>query len=281
MARIVVLSDIHLSPTHGFFWENWRLAREFANAATADAVIVNGDLAINGPDSDAEIAFAATALTGLRGHVMPLPGNHDVGDEPPGQDPNQIVNADRLARWDRSFASDRWVLDVGGWRLIGVNAQLFGSSLAREQAQDQWLDEQISAAGRPIALFLHKPLFIESPADEAVGPSCMVPSARTRLLDRLDRSDVRLIVSGHLHQHRDRIIGGRRYLWVPAVAFAGAQQHGGDIRCGLTVLDFFADGVEVTIERPDGLVSHDLDAIKGHGRYQFLRDMPPSPPPAN
>lgn len=282
MARIVVLSDIHLSPTHGFFWENWRLAREFANAATADAVIVNGDLAINGPDSDAEIAFAATALTGLRGRVMTLPGNHDVGDEPPGQDPNQIVNADRLARWDRCFASDRWVLDVGAWRLVGVNAQLFGSSLAREQAQDQWLDEQISAAaGRPTALFLHKPLFIESPTDEAVGPSCMVPSARARLLDRLDRSDVRLIVSGHLHQYRDRIIGGRRYLWVPAVAFAGAQQHGGDIRCGLTVLDFSADSVEVTIERPDGLVSHHLDAIKGYGRHQFLRDMPPSPPPAN
>lgn len=109
----------------------------------------------------------------------------------------------------------------------------------------------------------------------------MVPSARARLLDRLDRSDVRLIVSGHLHQHRDRIIGGRRHLWVPAVAFAGAPHYGGDGRCGLTVLDFSEDSVEVTIERPHGLVSHDLDAIKGHGRYQFLRDMPPSPPPAN
>jgi 3',5'-cyclic AMP phosphodiesterase CpdA len=62
MARIVVLSDIHLSPTHGFFWENWCVARESADAAKADAVIVNGDLAINGPESDAEIAFAATAL---------------------------------------------------------------------------------------------------------------------------------------------------------------------------------------------------------------------------
>ena len=59
MARIVVLSDIHLSPTHGFFWENWCVAREFPDAAKADAVIVNGDLAINGPDSDAEIAFAS------------------------------------------------------------------------------------------------------------------------------------------------------------------------------------------------------------------------------
>ena len=90
MARIVVLSDIHLSPTHGFFWENWCVAREFADAAKADAVIVNGDLAINGPDSDAEIAFAATVLGKLHTRVLALPGNHDVGDEPPGQDPGQI-----------------------------------------------------------------------------------------------------------------------------------------------------------------------------------------------
>jgi 3',5'-cyclic AMP phosphodiesterase CpdA len=279
MARIVVLSDIHLSPTHGFFWENWCVAREFADAAKADAVIVNGDLAINGPDSDAEIAFAATALANLRTRVMALLGNHDVGDEPPGQDPNQIIDADRLARWDSFFATDRWVLDAGGWRLVGVNAQLFGSALAREQSQDQWLDEQLSTAGRPTALFLHKPLFVESPADDVASSACMVSSARARLLDKLNRSDVRLIVSGHLHQHRDRTIGGQQYLWVPAVAFAGAHDYGGDGRCGVTVLDFSQDSVEVTIERPRGLVSHDLAAIKGHGRYQFLRDMPPAPPP--
>ena len=222
---------------------------------------------------------AATALVGLRVRVMALPGNHDVGDEPPGQDPDQIIDADRLARWDRSFAADRWVLDAGSWRLVGVNAQLFGSGLAREHAQDQWLDEQLSTAGRPIALFLHKPLFVESPTDDVASPACMGPSARARLLDKLNRSDVRLIVSGHLHQHRDRTIGGQRHLWVPAVAFAAAQAHGGDGRCGVTVLDFSQDSVEVTVERPHGLVSHDLNAIKGHGRYRFLRDMPPSPPP--
>jgi 3',5'-cyclic AMP phosphodiesterase CpdA len=279
VTRIVVLSDIHLSPTHGFFWENWCVAREFTDTAKADAVIVNGDLAINGPDSDAEIAFAATALGNLPTRVMALPGNHDVGDEPPGQDPEQIIDADRLARWDRSFATDRWALDAGGWRLVGVNAQLFGSGLVREDAQDQWLDQQLSTAGRPTALFLHKPLFLEGPTDDVVSPACMVPSARTRLLDKFNRSDVRLIVSGHLHQHRDRTFGDQRHLWVPAVAFAAAQPHGGDDRCGVTVLDFSQDSVEVTIERPRGLISHDLAAIKGHGRYQFLRDMPPCPPP--
>jgi 3',5'-cyclic AMP phosphodiesterase CpdA len=279
MARIVVLSDIHLSPTHGFFWENWRVAREFANAANADVVIVNGDLAINGPDSDAEIAFAANALKSLRPPVMALPGNHDVGDEPPGQDPNQIIDADRLARWDRSFGTDRWALDAGGWRLVGVNAQLFGSGLARERTQDEWLDEELDAAtGRPIALFLHKPLFLEVPTDDVVSPACILPSARTGLLDRLHRSDARLIVSGHLHQHRDRTLGGLRHLWVSAVAFAAPQAHGGDGRCGITVLDFSWEGVEVTTERPSGLVSHDLAAIKGHGRHKFLRDMPACPP---
>jgi len=280
MARIIILSDIHLSPTHGFFWENWCVAREFADAADADAVIVNGDVAINGPDSDAEIAFAAAALRTLRTPVMALPGNHDVGDEPPGQDPDQIINEDRLRRWDSSFAGDRWALDVGRWRLVGVNAQLFGSGLAREAAQDRWLDEQLSTAGRHTAVFLHKPLFLESPAEDVVGPACMVPSARARLLDKFNRSDVRLIVSGHLHQHRDRTFGSQRYLWVPAVAFSGSQEHGGDTSCGVTVLDFSSANVEVTIEHPHGLVSHDLAAIKGHGRYQFLRDMPPSPPPS-
>ena len=283
MARIVVLSDIHLSPTHGFFWKNWCIARELANERKADAVIVNGDLAINGPDSDAEIAFAAAALSHLQGRVMSLPGNHDVGDEPPGQDPNQIVNATRLARWDGSFVADRWALDVEGWSLIGVNAQLFGSGLAREHAQDGWIDEQLKAATgqRQIALFLHKPLFLEDPNDDVACHRCIVPSARAPLLQKLRQAGVRLIVSGHLHQHRDRTLDGMRHLWVPAVAFAASQSLGGDARCGITSLDFSGNGVGAAVERPDGLVSHDLAAIKGHGRYQFLRDMPPSPPPTN
>jgi 3',5'-cyclic AMP phosphodiesterase CpdA len=280
MSRIVVLSDIHLSPTHGFFWENWCVARDLANTANADAIIVNGDLTINGPDSDAEITFAASALNGLRGRVLPLPGNHDVGDEPPGQDPGQIVDESRLARWDKSFEADRWTMDAGGWRLIGVNAQLFGSGLAREHAQDKWLEAWLTAAaGPPIALFLHKPLFLEDPNDNVATPACIVPSARARLLDRLQRSAVRLVVSGHLHQHRDRLIDGLRHLWVPAVAFAAPQPQGGDGRCGLTILSFSPTGVDIVVERPNGLVPHDLSAIKGHGRYEFLRDMPPSPPP--
>jgi 3',5'-cyclic AMP phosphodiesterase CpdA len=279
MARVIVLSDVHLSPTHGFFWENWCVARDFANSVAAEAVVVTGDLAINGPDSAAELEFAASALGGLCGQVLRLPGNHDVGDEPPGQDPDQIIDARRLARWDAALGRDRFVHDVGGWRLLGVNAQLFGSGLTRETEQNRWIDAQLAAADLPVALFLHKPLFIDSAEEDVPSVVSLVPSARTPLLEKLRGGNVRLVVSGHLHQHRDRMVDGLRHIWAPAVAFAGERALGGETGCGVLVLDFSRNGVEVAVERPAGLVSHDLAAIKGNGRYKFLRDMPPSPPP--
>src|SRR5262249_49300591 len=127
---------------HPLIADSWVLLGELAhwarfyNETTAQAVIINGDLSINGPDSDTEIAFAAQALKGLRGQVLPLPGNHDIGDEPPGQDPDQIINQARLARWDEALGPDRWTYEAGDWLLIGINAQLFGSGLAREIEQN-------------------------------------------------------------------------------------------------------------------------------------------------
>jgi 3',5'-cyclic AMP phosphodiesterase CpdA len=118
MARIIVISDPHLSPTHGFFWGNWRRACDVVNQMSADAVIVSGDLCINGPDSDAEVAFAGKALRCLDPPVYAVPGNHDVGDEPPGQEADQLIDAHRLQRWMSVFGSDRFTLDLGGWRVV-------------------------------------------------------------------------------------------------------------------------------------------------------------------
>lgn len=283
MARIVVLSDIHLSPTHGFFWDNWRIARDFANAQDAEAVIVNGDLCINGPDSDDEMAFAAKALGRLNGRVLALPGNHDIGDEPPGQDSNQLVTPERLARWQRFIGPDRWTLDAGEWRLIGANAQLFGSGLAEEIEHSAWLDSELGPAkGRPIALFLHKPLFGDGVDDPEGSPVCLGPAARRPLMQKLHDADVRLVVSGHLHQALDRTIDGIRHYWLPAVAFATSHLRAGSAPdCGLAIFEFSGAEVDIRIERPEGLVSPDIAAIKGHGKYAFLRDMPPCPPPDN
>ncbi len=249
-------------------------------AAGPDATIVNGDLCINGPDSDAEMAFAQRALARLPGRVLALPGNHDMGDEPPGQDPAQIVDAPRLARWDAAFGADRIAMDAGSWRLVGVNAQLFGSGLAREAEQAAWLAAQLAPTHeRPVALVLHKPLFLEAEDEDAPTIATMNPAPRGALLALLRDAGVRMVISGHLHAARDRVVGGIRHLWVPALTFLGAGGHGGRPAVGATVVDFGGEGAVVAPLPVHGLVPHDLDAIKGHGRYRFLRDMPECPPP--
>jgi 3',5'-cyclic AMP phosphodiesterase CpdA len=279
MARIVFLSDLHLSPTHGFFWENFRLCAAAADRAGAEAVVVNGDLCINGPDSDAELDFAARALARFRTPVLALPGNHDVGDEPPGQDPAQIVNATRLERWRARFGTDRFMLDAGRWRLIGVNAQLFGSGLTEEAEQAAWLAEQLgAAAGRLVALVLHKPLFVEHAGEDQPTVASINPAPRARLEPLLRAGGVRMVISGHLHASRDREVDGVRHLWLAATSFTGAGTHGGEASVGAVMLDFARDeAVVLPLDVPD-LVPHDLAAIKGHGRWKFLRDMPPCPP---
>src|SRR5689334_10252089 len=135
------------------------------NRLAPDAVIARGDLCINGPDSDAEVAFARRALGRLTPPVHALPGNHDVGDDPPGQESDQIIDASRLHSWLSVFGSDRFTFDAGGWRVLGINAQLLGSGLPQEDEQNAWLDGELAAPAGPVLLALHKPLFLQSSAE--------------------------------------------------------------------------------------------------------------------
>ncbi len=278
MSNVILLSDLHLSPTHGFFWENFCRARDAINAAPPELVIVNGDLCINGADSDDEMDFAGQALQGLDCPYRALPGNHDVGDEPPGQDVHQIIDELRLARWNRVFGMDRFDMRVGVWRLLGIDAQLCGSGLPEEEAQFEWLNDCLLESGEPVALFLHKPLYLESPAEATPTTASMTPAPRARLLDLIARSSVRLVVSGHLHSHRDVTENGVRYIWAPATSFVhGARWGAVPLIAGLG-FDFAQPDAKVEVLCFPGLITHDLDALKGHGRYKFLRDMPACPP---
>jgi 3',5'-cyclic AMP phosphodiesterase CpdA len=280
MARIIVISDPHLSPTHGFFWDNWCRACEVANRLAPDAVIVSGDLCINGPDSDAEVAFARRALGRLTPPVHAIPGNHDVGDEPPGQEADQIIDTHRLQRWLTVFDADRFAFDAGGWRVLGINAQLLGSGLPQEGEQDTWLDGQLGAASQPILLALHKPLFLQSADETAVTATSINPEPRARLLRRLHGAPVRAVVSGHLHCHRDVVRDGVRHVWAPPTAFLVHEpaDAAADNSVGILSVALDDEGISVELIEVPGLVAHDLAELKGHGRYKYLRDMPASPP---
>lgn len=281
MARMIVISDPHLSPTHGFFWENWCRTCEAVNRMSPDAVIVSGDLCINGPDSDAEIAFAGRALRRLGAPVFALPGNHDVGDEPPGQEPDQIIDSRRLERWMLVFGGDRFAFDLGGWRVLGINAQLLGSGLREESGQDAWLDRELGQTSQPIMLVLHKPLFLQSLDETGMTASSINPEPRDRLLRRLRCSPTQVVVSGHLHCHRDVVRDGLRHVWAPSTAFRlyAHVDAGAAAIVGILSVELDQGGACVEVVDVPGLVAYDLAELKGHGRYRYLREMPACPPP--
>ncbi len=91
-------------------------------------VIHTGDVSVDGAGHEPDLALAAAHMAELGKPVLTVPGNHDVGLP---NSPTQPVNAERLARWDRSFGRNWWLHDIPGWRLIGLNAMLFGSGDGR------------------------------------------------------------------------------------------------------------------------------------------------------
>ena len=212
-----------------------------------------------------DLAYAAGLLRDLGVRWLAVPGNHDVGD---ADHPRQPVDAARLARWRAHLGPDRWIEDLAGaagWRLIGLDAMLLGSGLAEEAAQEAWLDAAMAGAeGRPVAWFLHKPLYLDDAEEADTGYWSVKPQPRARLIARLRRHRVGLVASGHLHKAAQRVGQGTRFVWAPASSFlVGDMQPAmpGDKRLGAVLYEFDGAGVSAQIAEVPGLSQHWLDDV--------------------
>lgn len=262
MTRVVQISDTHLSPTKTHFLRNWEPLRAWVVAQRPDLIIHTGDVTLDGADDEEDMRYCAELLGTLPAPVLSVPGNHDVGEA--GQ-PHQPVSAARLGRWRRHFGHDWWSRDIEGWRLIGLDSMLFGSGLADEARQLAWLDQAMSADGRKIAWFTHRPLFIHDPAEGDTGYWSVKPDLRSALLDRIRCNGVALVATGHLHRSHDRLVEGCRFIWGAAAGFVVGPDNQppmpGECRLGAVVYDF--DGSEVGVDRRDvpGLTTLWIDDV--------------------
>src|SRR6202008_3777185 len=136
--RIALLSDSHLAETAPAFAANWYAARDYVARAAADLTIHLGDVTVDGFRRRADLDYAARLSQGWPTPLRFLPGNHDIGDNPPGPgvEIKEPLDLERLAQDRDAFGPDRWYIDAEGWRLIGLNAQLFGTDTAAEA--EQW-----------------------------------------------------------------------------------------------------------------------------------------------
>src|SRR5690606_8426912 len=94
---------------------------------------------------------------------MPLylvPGNHDVGDKRVDWMPADVVCAEYIDKYRRTFGDDYYAVDHGGVRFLFLSALLFNSGLPGEQVQMDWLDEQLASAPARVFVCLHYPPFL-------------------------------------------------------------------------------------------------------------------------
>ncbi len=199
-----------------------------------------------------------------------LPGNHDIGDNPTLVDappPQPASEANRQA-FLSIFGEDRWRFDAAGWCFIGLNSLIMNTGLACEAEQFDWLATQLSGLNtKPLALFIHKPLFLNAPEDPELAATSIryIPKpARGRLIEMLRAVDLRLVACGHVHQRRDFSLGNTRHIWAPSTGFIirsnEEQELIGIKEVGLVEYRFQPDGFEVRHIRAPGQVDIDLHA---------------------
>jgi 3',5'-cyclic AMP phosphodiesterase CpdA len=153
--RIAVVTDSHLAPRAAAFNDNWRAVRAFVTAEAPDLTIHLGDITVDGVKDPAEFQHARGVSADWPTPIRFLPGNHDIGDNPPGPGvaATEPLRPARLAEYRTAFGSDRWALDAAGWGLIGLDAQLLGTETGDEAEQWSWLAATLAGAparpGRP------------------------------------------------------------------------------------------------------------------------------------
>lgn len=283
--RIAQIADMHLSPSHAYFFDNWEVVLNELNSDPPDLVVVDGDVSFNGADELQDLEFAREQLDRIRAPWVVLPGNHDIGDHPHSKKLDQPVNEERLRRWIDVFGTYRFSMSTHEWRIIGICSELMGSGLPEEERQRAWIDDEIGSLSEPAILFMHKPLFARAVDEPQFNKSCVDPASRKRLWSLVESSSIRLVASAHVHVYKEERVGDVEFCWCPATSFVvtweGKDVFGGIRRAGYLEYKLSPSCADETAQishewkEPARLVNYDLR--NWFRDYGSTVKMPPTP----
>ena len=257
--RVLQVSDSHLSPGAPHADEQWDAVLAHVEATQPDLVIHTGDISAHGADGAADLRHARRRLDELTVPWLAVPGNHDIGDAQPTNHP---IDDERRSRYADAFGDARWTTDLGGWRLVGIDAQTLLSDLPAAQDEWAWLEAALAADG-PVGLFLHRPVrpWRADTPDEPRRYASGI--GRRRLGALLAAAPVRLVGSGHVHQWWAGELDGAQHVWAPstwAVLPDQIQPVIGSKVAGVVELVLHGDGTaEPSFVRPAGVTDLCLD----------------------
>ena len=270
--RLTQISDTHLARRLQQLTDNFHRVGEHIDATRPDLVINSGDLAFDAPTSRDDLLFAKELHDALPVPCRHLPGNHDIGDNPTAVSPapKQPATEQHRQNYLAVIGEDRWHFDAAGWCFIGLNSLIMNTGIESEDGQFDWLASELGRVdGKPVALFLHKPLYLNTPDDpetEATAIRYVPQPRRKNLIEMFAAIDLRLVASGHVHQRRDFTYGHTRHVWAPSVGFIipdRMQDVIGMKETGLVEYRFQPDAFEVRHVRAPGQTDVNLDTLIG------------------
>jgi 3',5'-cyclic AMP phosphodiesterase CpdA len=212
MVRVLVVSDSHLSPLAPHADDHWTAIVAEAGRSRPDLVVHAGDISMDGANDAGELRHARCRLDELPVPWRAIPGNHDIGDV---GDTTEPIDEHRRAAYAAAFGEGSWDMRLGGWHLVGVDIQTLASPLPAATGLWSWLNRTVTG-DQPTALFIHRPLLPHQRGESDEPRRYVTGSTRRQLLDLVARGDIRLVVSGHVHQWRDVMNGACRHVWAPS-----------------------------------------------------------------
>ena len=261
--RIALIADTHLSARSPECVANWHAARRAVGRLSAHLTVNLGDITLDGQTHGEELAFASRLMQQWPTETRCVPGNHDLGDGS-----GELPLDDRLlSAYIDVFGPDHWVVKVGDWKLLGINAQLLGTDSAREEALWEWIAKQVVPAAEHAhtALFLHRPMLRPQLGELTRKGRYVSRGPAERLLNGALKSTLRLVISGHTHQYLDTTVNGVRHLWMPSTAFIlpdDMQARIGEKVVGIDLLDFSDGAARFDLWCPDGMKRHDVSTLE-------------------
>lgn len=260
--KIIQITDTHFSPSKPHFNGNWAPLLAWLEAEKPDLIIHTGDLSVDGADHAEDITFSLALMRQASAPMFIVPGNHDVGHLPGSHQP---VDQTRLDRWNDLVGSDRFDHDIDGWRLIGFNSLLLGMGDENEEEQLNWLAQAMAdAGGRRIALFTHKPIFVDEPHEGDTGYWSIRPAPRGRLYDLMSNHDVGLVATGHLHWAWKGALDKTSLVWGPSAAFiidTLEREMPGERLIGAVIHTFDGDTVASEIVAVPDMTAYVIDDV--------------------
>lgn len=276
---------------------NWETALAQLREEDVDLALIGGDLTRDGYVHDFELETAKTELGTLPYPYWAVPGNMDTGNKHSDFEhavSHAEVTVEQLERFAMFFGTFPWSFMHKNVRFSGMYAALAGSGLPHEEKMWHWLEEELP--NLPEAdhhvMITHYALFIDDINEETWDLRedrnewyfSIDKPERLRMLEAMQKANVDLALSGHIHCSRpEQVFGGIRFLKCAAIGFPqwADRWDDGDPRLGYHRFEVTDTDIEETFV-PLTTENHSSDGYGpgGHPRpeerdYSLAWETPP------